>query len=40
MSSRDSPEGIAIGCGFPGLPALSRYFKRETGQTPSEWRRR
>lgn len=40
MSSRNSLESIAITCGFTSLPALSRYFKRETGQTPSGWRRR
>ena len=40
ISSSNSLERIAVECGFTSLPALSRYFKRETGQTPSEWRRR
>ena len=40
MSSQNSLESIAIRCGFTSLPALSRYFKRETGQSPSTWRRR
>ena len=40
ISSRNSLESIARRCGFTSLPALSRYFKRETGQTPSEWRLR
>ena len=40
MSSRNSLESIAIRCGFTSLPALSRYFKRETGQSPSKWRLR
>ena len=40
MSSRNSLESIATRCGFTSLPALSRYFKRETGQSPSKWRLR
>lgn len=39
LSSRDSLARIARGCGFTGSPALSRYFKRETGMTPGEWRK-
>lgn len=40
LSSKNSLVKIAQQTGFPSCPALSRYFKRETGMTPSEWRQR
>lgn len=39
-SSKNSLSEIAHRCGFSSCPALSRYFKRETGLSPSEWRER
>ena len=39
-SSKNGLSEIAQRCGFSGSPALSRYFKRETGMSPSEWRQR
>lgn len=39
MSSHETIATVARTCGFPGASSLVRYFKRETGQTPDEWRR-
>lgn len=39
MTTKDSLSQIARACGFPGSPALARYFKRETGMTPNDWRK-
>ena len=39
ISTKDSLRQIARACGFTGSPALSRYFTRETGTTPSDWRK-
>lgn len=39
MTTKDSLTQIARACGFTGSPALSRYFKRETGMTPNDWRK-
>lgn len=38
-SSRSRIEDIAHACGFANAAALSRYFHRETGQTPSSYRK-
>ena len=39
MTTKDSLSQIARACGFPGSPALARYFKREVGMTPNDWRK-
>lgn len=39
MSSHETIATVARTCGFLGASSLVRYFKRETGQTPDEWRR-
>lgn len=40
ISSKNTLSEIAQECGFPNSPSLCRYFKRETGMSPSEWRNR
>ena len=39
ITTKDSLSQIARACGFTGSPALSRYFKREAGMTPNDWRK-
>ena len=38
LSSKNTLTQIASGMGFSSSAALTRYFKRETGVTPTEWR--
>ena len=40
LSSKNTLTQIASGMGFSSSAALTRYFKRETGVTPTEWRDR
>lgn len=40
LSSKKKFSQIASSLGFPSSAALTRYFKRETGITPTEWRNR
>ena len=40
LSSKNTLTQIASGMGFSSSAALTRYFKRETGVTPTEWRNR
>lgn len=40
LSSKNSLTQIANNMGFSSCAALTRYFKRETGMTPSKWRDR
>ena len=37
--TRDAIEDISRACGFSSAGQLSRFFKREVGGSPSEWRR-
>lgn len=39
-SSRTKIEAIAVMCGFSGATYFNRAFRRSTGMTPGEWRRR
>ena len=39
MARRDYPlEVVATLCGFSGANYLCRVFKKETGQSPAQWR--
>ncbi|WP_187444046.1 helix-turn-helix transcriptional regulator [Sphingobacterium phlebotomi] len=40
LDERYSPQEISHLCGFPGVSELNRYFKRKTGMTPPQYRRR
>lgn len=39
QSTRDTATQIAEDCGFGSVAVLSRFFRRETGETLSAWRR-
>ena len=38
-TTRETATEIAAKCGFPDVASLSHFFRRETGQSLSEWRR-
>lgn len=40
LDERYSPQEISHLCGFPGVSELNRFFKRKTGMTPPQYRRR
>ena len=37
--TRDAIEDISLDCGFSSAGQLSRFFKREVGVSPRQWRR-